>query len=98
MAKKPHLMPNGVLGVMTYKVPTLVYQTDKYFPCRLPFLNEMVDEFEKEASVLGLELWGTEIGIGEKPRRENLITIYAKVRTGPPSVLEKIYSFQSIFG
>ena len=91
-------MPNGCLGVMTYEGATLVYQTDKYFPCRLSFLNEMVDEFEKKASLLGLELWGTQIGVGEKPRRENLITIYAKVRTGPPSVLEKIHSFQSIFG
>jgi len=74
----------------------LIYKTTQYFPLSQSVLASMVNDFERAAASLGLELGGIKIGVGEKPRRDMLVTIYAEVAPSPK--LQELPSSSSIFG
>lgn len=74
----------------------LICKTTQYFPCSQSELTSLVDYFERAAASLGLELREAKIGVGEKPMRDMLITIYAEVAPSPR--LEQLPSSSSIFG
>lgn len=74
----------------------LIYKTTQYFPCSQSSLTSMVNDFEQVAASLRLELKQIKIGVGERPRRDMLITIYAEVAPSPK--LQELPSSSSIFG
>jgi hypothetical protein len=94
---KPIIMSTGYCAAFRNDTDSfLVFRTDRYWPQSFASLVELEHELRRTADSKGILLDGVRLGVGQPPRRDNTVTLYAKVLN--PQSLEGIEGIASLFG